>query len=107
MKHGQIAEYRDAPSDKFSKVTTLDSAVNGRREYSLKHHTPGFECAGSMARWSGHEMWSVTFYMDGATHGRRFLNKGEAQDLFDKWTRRDVIKDAQIVRDEIRREIRS
>lgn len=104
MRHGQIAEYRDAPSAQFSKVTILDKASNERREYVLSHHTPGFELAGSMARWNDHEVWSVTFESDGATHGRRFLNKGEAQDLFDKWTGRDVLINAQIVRDEIRQE---
>jgi hypothetical protein len=104
MKHGQIAEYRDAPSDQFSKVTTLDSGINEMREFFLKHHTPGFELAGSMARWNDYEMWSVTFEMGGATNGRRFLKKGEAQDLFDKWTGRDVQIEAQIVRDEIRKE---
>jgi hypothetical protein len=102
MKHGQIAEYRDAPHAQFSKVTVLDTGTNDRRDYRLSHHAPGFELAGSMARWNGHEVWSVLFEQGGATHGRRFLNKGEAQDLFDKWTGRDIEINAQIVRDEIR-----
>lgn len=104
MKHGQIAEYRDAQD--FSKVTTLDRAVNGRREYFLKHHGIGFECAGSMARWNGHECWSVTFLDSGATHGRRFLKPGEAQDLFDRWTGRADAVNAQIIKDEIRADFR-
>lgn len=90
MKHGQIVEYANAPSAQFSKVTKLDSAVNDRREYFLKHHTAGFELAGSMARWNANEVWSVTFEMGGATNGRRFLNKAEAQDLFNKWSGRQV-----------------
>ena len=106
MTHGQIAEYRDAPSDQFSKITVIDTATNGRREYSLKRHSVGFECAGSMARWQGYEVFSVTFESDGSTHGRRFINQAEAQDLFDKWTGRDVEINAQIVRDEIRQECR-
>ena len=100
MKHGQIVECSAARE--LSNVTIIDRCINGRREYFLKHHGIGFEPAGSMARWSAHEMWSVTFYDGGATNGRRFLNLGEAQDLFDKWSGRDVEINAQIIRDEIR-----
>ena len=84
--HGQIVEYGTVTSDQFSKVTKLETGINGRREYTLNHHTPGFECAGSMARYNGREVWSVQFYMDGATHGRRFLAEADARALFQKWT---------------------
>ena len=86
MNHGQMVEYGNTKQlGEFSKVTKLNSAVVGRREYTLNHHTPGFECAGSMARWNNNEVWSVLFEMDGATHGRRFLKKEDAEELFKKW----------------------
>lgn len=86
MKHGQIVEYRDAPREQFSKVTVLEQRAKGSRMYRLTHHTPGFECAGSCARWAANEVWAVLFDMDGATHGRRFLKKEDAQALLDAWT---------------------
>ena len=88
--HGQIAEYGTMSADQFSKVTRLDSRVHGRHDYRLQHHTPGFECAGSMARYNGHEVWSVTFEAQGAIHGRRFLNEQEARNLFEVWTTREA-----------------
>jgi len=95
MKHGQIAEYGSVKSDEFSKITTLETGTNKRREYRLAHHTPGWESAGSMARWNNNEVWSVTFEMGGAINGRRFLSFDEAQNLFDIWTGKNDILDEQ------------
>lgn len=89
--HGQIVEYGTYTDADRSTVTRIDSAVFDRREYVLKHHTPGFECAGSCARYNGNEVWSVTFQSAGATHGRRFLKESDARDLFAKWTTPETV----------------
>ena len=100
-------EYGSYTDDQRSKVTTLDSGKSPEGEYPrqfyLKHHSAGYEPAGSMARWTD-ERWGVTFDQGGAINGRRFLTLPPAQDLFNKWTGRDVEVEAQIVRDEIRME---
>lgn len=88
MEHGAIVEYRDTKPEQFSKVTRLDSAVVGRREYRLSHHSDGFEPAGSCARYSAREAWSVLFEANNATHGRRFKTLAEAQSLFNDWKTR-------------------
>lgn len=85
MEHGQIAEYGQVKHEDFSKVEVLDTKINGRREYRFSHHSAGWECAGSMVRFNAHEVWSVLFEADGATHGRRFLKESEARELFNKW----------------------
>jgi len=87
MKHGQIAEYAEISKDQLSKVNTLETAVNGTREFRLTHHSRGWECAGSMARWNDLEMYGVLFEMAGATNGRKFLKQDEAKALFDKWAK--------------------
>lgn len=90
MKHGQIVEYGSFPSSELSKRTTLETRKNGRNTFELCHHAVGFECAGSMARFQGHEVWSVRFEQGGAEHGRRFLTLEEAQALFNKWAPLEV-----------------
>ena len=85
---GRIIEYGQIPEDSHSRVTVLRRVTKGRTEYRLVHSTPGYECAGSMARWTD-ERYAVNFDMDGSIHGRSFLDEQAARDLFDKWTKQD------------------
>lgn len=107
---GNVIEYRDIPAGSHAKRQVLESEVTtiGRRhrEYFLSHSTAGYECAGSMARWTN-EYYSVTFEAGGAINGRRFLTEKDARDLFNKWIAHDNEEseiEAQIARDEARKE---
>ncbi len=82
----KIAEYSEVEDKPSSKETTLKKRNNGGRTYRLVHRSPGWECAGSMARLRETECWSVLFYLDGAQHGRGFSSLKDAESLFDKWT---------------------
>ena len=86
-----IKEYGELAADRSDRsiVTELARKQAGRHEYFLKHHAPGFECAGSCARLLDHEVWSVTFYSNGAINGQRFLSEAEARARFTKWTTRE------------------
>ncbi|KKM82837.1 hypothetical protein LCGC14_1315590 [marine sediment metagenome] len=48
------------------------------RVWTLRHHTAGLECAGSMARWTN-EVWSVTTSIEGISHGQRFASEAAAR----------------------------
>lgn len=90
MKHPKVAEYRDIPTGLHSRVTVLTTASGPNpsgyvRSYTLSHHTAGYECAGSMARWTD-ERWSVLTFSDGASHGRSFLTREAAHRCLVDWT---------------------
>lgn len=55
------------------------------RQIKLAHHSAGYELAGSAMRWT-EEVYSVTFELDGAIHGRKFHNSQDALALFMQWT---------------------
>ncbi len=81
-----IKEYRDLTDADRSVVTVLSTrnVVNDysqTREWILRHHTAGFECAGSCAR-STPEKWSVTSVSNGSTFGNSFLNESDARTVF-------------------------
>lgn len=90
MKHGQMVYYGTFDSSELSRRTVLETRKSGHTEYELGFHTVGYECAGSMARWSDHECYSVLFEMGGATHGRRFFTLEEAQAMLNKWAPLEV-----------------
>ena len=81
-----ITEYGNVTDENRSRRTILEDCVgsDGRR-YALVHRTPGYECAGSMARWTN-ESWAVETWIDGTRHGQRFKNESEARALFDRWS---------------------
>jgi hypothetical protein len=76
----RTAEYGTYPDSARSVVKVI--ARQGK--YTLKHHTAGYEPAGSCARYTD-EVWSITFELDGSTHGRRFRDQWDAHKLFDAW----------------------
>lgn len=80
-----VVEYRDIGRDDLSDVKAVAHrrSVDGRRTYVISHHLPGYECAGSMARWTD-ERWSVITWIDGARHGRGFHTKAEAMAWADR-----------------------
>ena len=93
-----IAEYREV-KDKMSAVTALATreVTNDYGKVSawtLKHHTAGFELAGSRARPTD-ERWSVTTFdrSSGTTHGNSFRTLEAARSVFDSdkpWYRPQV-----------------
>lgn len=76
-------EYRDVTDGQVSRSTVLDQATHNGRTYLLRHHSAGYESAGSMARWTN-EKWSVS--RPGAFGGSAFLTEQEARDTFVCWT---------------------
>lgn len=82
-------EYGQIKPEELSVVTVLDTRTvhsNGRNgEWKLKHHTAGFEPAGSVARYT-EEKWSVTSFDAGlnSTFGNSgFRSEAEARKVFD------------------------
>ena len=81
-----IREYRDLKPEDYSVVTVLaarevQNDYGQARSWTLKHHTAGFECAGSCAR-STPEKWSVTSVSNGSTFGNSFLAESDAREVF-------------------------
>jgi len=78
-------EYRDVPENGLAKKTDITDGwskrINGR--VYLRHSTEGYECAGSMARWTD-EYWAVNFMIDGSVHGQRYRTLSEAERHFDR-----------------------
>ena len=96
-QHKSPVEYRDVNNAKRSRTNVLDKGIADKpkgprvpHEWTLTHHTAGYECAGSMARWTN-EKWAVRFVADGATHGRSFLTEHEACEWFAMQTGRAVV----------------
>lgn len=83
-----IKEYRDIKPGEMSVVEALDSRTI-KNDYgkvsiwTLKHHTAGWECAGSCARATV-ERWSVTTFdrSNSTTHGNSFLSLADALKVF-------------------------
>jgi len=79
-----IADYADAKG-KMSQVTILDQTIDeANRVWKFKQHEPGFEPAGSMARWTNRK-YSVTFfdYAMNAMFGQSFTSKDDAIKFFE------------------------
>lgn len=86
MKPPFIKEYRDLKPEDESEVKILAKGIAAfNREYTLKHHTAGYEPAGSCARYA-EEKFSVTYPFDNAIHGKAFKTEIEAKEYFDKHT---------------------
>lgn len=86
-----VVEYSQV-GDNWSHTTTLAKGTRHYgykddlvHEYTLSHRSPGYESAGSMARWTD-ERWSVLFVCDGATHGRSFSTEQAAREHFERVT---------------------
>ena len=85
-----LCEYRDARREDMAIVETLASKHSDqpaiRGTVTLLWSSPGWECAGSMLRWTN-GYYGVRFTAkDGAIHGRRFQSEDEARKLFATWT---------------------
>ncbi len=79
-------EYRDLKDSDMSCATILQKGYGAwNKEYTLSHHTAGYECAGSCARYT-EERWKVRYIFDNALHGKAFLTEKEAQEYFDAYT---------------------
>ncbi len=81
-----IREYRDIKDGEMSVKTVLAERTItndwGRSStWVLKHHTAGWECAGSAARDTV-EHWSVTSFNGQSTTGNSFLTEAEARTVF-------------------------
>jgi hypothetical protein len=79
-----LADFADAKGQ-MSQVSIIDTLVDSdnNRCWYFKQHEPGFEPAGSMARWTNRK-WSVTHfdYLCNATFGKSFKGKAEAKAYF-------------------------
>ncbi len=90
----KVAEYASVDALVRPEVVDTRTVSVGRkpRTYELVRCGPGWEPAGSMARWTdGYH--AVRFYAGGSTHGLRFVltPKGEsdARALLEKWAPND------------------
>lgn len=83
-----VAEYGDLTKEDFTTRTVIERRyMRGEtRSAALVMSSSGFECAGSLARWTD-AYWAVETYIDGSRHGRRFKNEADAVALFDRWTK--------------------
>lgn len=84
-----IREYRDIKPGEMSVVTTLATKTvtndYGRKiTWDLRHHTAGWECAGSCARWTD-ERWSITTFdrSSNTSYGQARRTLAESQADFD------------------------
>ena len=77
-----LAEYGTYPDSERSQVETIAKAFAAavRAEVALQFATPGFECAGSCARWTN-GYWAVRWHQWGAIQGRRYspTDQGETE----------------------------
>lgn len=76
FEHNQIVEYGAVTRKQISRAVEVEPEQYG---VTFKRIGIGFECAGSMARFQGKEVFAVNFYINGATHGKRFLIENEAE----------------------------
>jgi hypothetical protein len=85
-----VAEYTQIPHDAPRAVPILLDKAPSRqfpkRMLRLEAVPAGWAIAGSMLRWDNGR-YSVSFDLDGARHGRSFLNFDDALALFNTWTR--------------------
>lgn len=84
MKKPFIKEYRDLTDSDRSIVTILKQGI----VHTIKHHTEGYECAGSCSRHTN-EKWSVTRVFDNAIHGKTFINYEQAIEYFNKFDKKE------------------
>ena len=81
----RIIEYSDPRAKTMASIDTVirtDRITNsyGREiEWTLSHRTAGYTPAGSCMRRQEKEVWRVTRFMDGATHGQAFLTLDAAE----------------------------
>src|SRR5690348_7658146 len=80
-----LAEYGELNETNKAQVTILDTVEGDRKTYSLIHSTPGFESAGSCARWTNGYYAVRIKQRDGSIGGRCFKTLHEAQAMLDKW----------------------
>lgn len=79
-----LAEYGDVAESDLARVETLETREVHGREYRLIHSSPGFECAGSVMRWTN-GYWGIRFESGGAIQGRQFKTEEEARSLLSVW----------------------
>jgi len=84
----RIAEYGDIVGQPISKRTVVRSAPSNRASglpvtYYLASVSEGWTSAGSMSRWT-EACWAVyTFDSSGTRHGRLFVERADAEQLFE------------------------
>jgi hypothetical protein len=92
MQPKRIAEYGTYSDALRSKKTILErrAAAYGRT-CLLSHSTPGYEPAGSCARWTD-ERWTAGHTdSNGAFYGQSFKSEHEARSYFEKWSRKYAV----------------
>lgn len=72
----EYGSYSDAERSTREVMASAPLARSPRTNVDLARVSPGYEPAGSVARWTDGG-WSVR-YFDGAYHGRRFRIENEA-----------------------------
>lgn len=80
----RLAEYRDITPETRCQVTQLDARPCARLRGAtvrLVHATPGWEPAGSMARWTD-GFYAVWWDQFNARQGRRYQTEAEARAHF-------------------------
>lgn len=74
-------------ADQYSRMTVLDEVAKGRKTYTtLYHRAPGYDAAGSMARWTNGGFGVRTDDGSGSYGGARFNTAEEAVARFNLWT---------------------
>jgi hypothetical protein len=84
-----LAEYAEVNESNSARTEVMASGKHARlgMEVKLIYSTPGFEPAGSCARWTN-GYWAVRFQLEGATHGQRYkpADEAEAREHFARMT---------------------
>ena len=85
-----LAEYKDVNSENRALTTVIRTGKGDYgRKYKLGFSTPGYECAGSVARWTNGYWFARCIHPDGTITGQRTNTEEEATVLFDKWTNKE------------------
>ena len=83
-----LIEYGQIPKDGHAKRNVLASGVNKEFNlpYKLIHSTSGYECAGSMARYTNEKYGCIFTDRNGTTGGQWFSAEQTAREYFAKVT---------------------
>jgi hypothetical protein len=83
---GKVLLTEDVDDSNRARVSVLEERTAAGRTYRLVRSSPGFEPAGSCARWTN-GYFAIRFEVGGAIHGRQFKTETEARALLETWAR--------------------
>jgi hypothetical protein len=81
-----LAEYGTFDDDERAVRTIHEKRTHDGTEYTLWSSSPGFETAGSVARWTNGYHACTWYDRSGARQGRHTKTLDEARQLLDRWT---------------------